>query len=52
MANSLSNLADKFAEGICKVKCKYGHDKKIVKRKELNAKIVSAVLNTQTLKMT
>ena len=28
MANSLSNLVNDLAEGIHKIKCKYGHDNK------------------------
>ena len=28
MASSVSNLVDNFAEGIHKIKCKYGHDNK------------------------
>ena len=28
MASSLSNLVDNLAEGISKIKCKYGHDNK------------------------
>ena len=27
IANSLSNLVNNLAEGIHKIKCKYGHDK-------------------------
>ena len=51
MANLFSNLVDNPAEGIHKIKCKHGHDNKNAKRVELNTKIVSAVLNTQTLKI-
>ena len=51
MASSLSNLFDKLAEGICTIKCKYRQDKKNAKRVELNIKIVSAALNTQTFKI-
>ena len=28
MASSLSNLVNNFSEGICRIKCKFGHDKK------------------------
>ena len=48
---SLSNLFNNLAEEIHKIKCKYGHDNETVKRVELNKKIASAALNTQTLKM-
>ena len=52
MEGSLSNLVDNLAEGIHKIKYKHGHDnKKNVNYVELNTKIVSVVLNTQTLKM-
>ena len=48
MASSLSILA----EEIHKIKFKYGHDNKKFENVELNTKILSASLNTQTLKMT
>ena len=52
MASLLSNLVDDLEEGIHKVKCKYGHDYKNVKKVvDLNTRIMSAVLNTKTLKM-
>ena len=51
MASSLSSLFDNLAEGIHKIKWKHGFDNKNAKRVELNAKIVSALLNTKTLKM-
>ena len=51
MASSLSNLDDSLAEGNDRMKCKYGLDNKNGKRVELNKKIVSAVTNTQALKM-
>ena len=47
MASSLLNHADDLAEGIHKIKCKYGHDDKNVKHVELNAKVESALLNTK-----
>ena len=50
MASSLSNLVENIVEETHNVKCKY-RQKKAVKNKELNTKIVSAFLNTQTLKM-
>ena len=49
MTNSLSNLGNKLAEEINKIK--YGHDEKTVKRVELNTEIVKAVLNIQELKI-
>ena len=53
MASSLSNLLDKIAEEIYKIKCKHGYDeKKNAKRVELNTKVVIVVLNTQTLNRT
>ena len=52
MARSLSNLFNDLAEGIHKIKCKHGHDKKNAKRVELNTEILSADLNIQTSKMT
>ena len=51
MASSVSNLVDNFAEGIHKIKCKYGHDNKRMKCVELNTKIACVVLNTKRLKM-
>ena len=50
MASSLSNLVENIVEETHNVKSKY-RQKKAVKNKELNTKIVSAFLNTQTLKM-
>ena len=35
MAKSLSNLADNLAEGIHKIKRKYGHDNKICKTRRM-----------------
>ena len=51
MASSLSNLANNLAEGIHKIKWKYRHNNKTVKRVERNTKIVTAVLNIQALKL-
>ena len=48
MASLLSNLVDNLAEGIHKIRCKYGHDTKNVKHVQLNAKIANPFLNTQT----
>ena len=48
MASSLLNLVNNFAEGIHKIKCKYGNDDKNVKLVEFNTKFVSAFSNTQT----
>ena len=44
MASSLTNLVNNLAEGIDKVKCKYGQ---MVK----NVKLATVFLNTQTLKI-
>ena len=51
MASSLSNLVDNLGEGIYKIKCKSRHGNENVKFAELNTKIVSAFLYTQTLNM-
>ena len=52
MTSSLSNLADNVAEGIYRIKCKYrDNDKKNKQTVELNAKVMSAFLNTQILKI-
>ena len=51
MASSLSNSIDNLAEGIHKIKCKYGYGDKNVKNTQLNTKIGNAILNMQTLKM-
>ena len=53
MANLLPNLVNNLAEGIHKIKCKYGHDDNFQKVKllELNIKIANPFLNTQTLKI-
>ena len=52
MASSLSNHVNNLAEGMDKIKCKYGlSDKKKMKLAELNTKIANAFLNTRTLKM-
>ena len=51
MASSLSNLVTNLAEGIHKIKCKYGHDYKKCKFVEINVKIATAFLNTQTLEI-
>ena len=45
MTSSLSNVIDNLPERIHKIKCKYRHDNKKVKRVELNKKIKSALLN-------
>ena len=50
MTSSLSNLANNLAEGIHKIKLKYRHNNKNVRRVERNAKIVTAALNIQALK--
>ena len=53
MGRSLSNRANNLAEGIHKIKCNNGHNdnKKNMKLAELNTKITTVFLNTQTLKM-
>ena len=51
IAPSLSNLVDNLVEEIHTLKCKYAHDNKNAKHVGLNANIVSAVLDTQMLKM-
>ena len=51
MASSLSYLANNSAEGIHKIKCKKEIILKIGKYPELTTKILSAVLNTQKLKI-
>ena len=50
MVSSLSNLVNKLAEGIHKIKCPDTMIKKL-DLVETNTKIVTAFLNTQTLKM-
>ena len=37
--SSLSNLVNNIAEGIHRIKCKYGHDEKKLKLVKLNTKI-------------
>ena len=50
MKSSLSNLVNNLAEGVRKFECKNEHNnKKNVKCVELNKKIATAFLNTQTL---
>ena len=51
MTSLLSNLVNNLAEEISKIKWKYGHNKKNVKLVELNKKIASIFLNTQSLKI-
>ena len=51
MASSLSNLVDNLAKRIHGLNVNMDITIKISKPVELNTKIVSAVLNTQTLKM-
>ena len=50
IASSSSNRLDNTAEGIHKIKCTNILIMKNVKHVEISAKIVSAILNTQTLK--
>ena len=49
MVSSLLNLVNNLAEGVHKIKCKYGHDNKKIQNLELNTKIVSVVMNIPTL---
>ena len=49
MTSSLSNLVNDLAKGIHKIKCNT-MKKKNVKLAELNTKIATAFLNTQTFK--
>ena len=51
IASSLSNFLNNLAEGIHKIKCKYGHNDKECETCVINTKISSAFLNTQTLKI-
>ena len=51
MASSLSSLVDNLGEGIHKINVNMDMILKNVKRAESNLKLVSAALNTQTLKM-
>ena len=51
MASSLSNLVNNLAKRIHKIICKSGHNEKSTKRVELNTKIVTVFLDTQTLRM-
>ena len=51
MTSLLSNLVNNLAEEISKIKWKYGHNKKNVKLVELNKKIASTFLNTQSFKI-
>ena len=51
MASFLSNLVNNLAEGIHKVKCKYGHDNKKLETCGIKYKDCKCVLNTKTIKM-
>ena len=51
MASSLLSLVNNLADGIPRIKYKYGEDNKKCEHKELNTKIASAFLNIQTLKI-
>ena len=46
----MQDLVNNLAECIHKIKCKYGNDDKKVKLSELNTKIATFLLDTQTLK--
>ena len=45
MESSSSNLFNNLSEGMQKIKCKFGHDKKFEKLVELNISIVTVFLN-------
>ena len=47
MAISLSNLVDNISERFNRIKCKVGHEDKILELVELNVSIVTVFLNTQ-----
>ena len=51
MASSFSNLVDNFSKKNLGIKYKYGHDNKEVTFVKPKTRILSAVVNTQTLKM-
>ena len=51
MISLLSNLANNFAEGICKFKCKNEHHKKDVKRVKTIIKVANVFLNAKTLEI-
>ena len=47
MASSLPNPVNRLAEGIHRIRCKFGHDnKKYLKHVELNISIATVFLNT------
>ena len=47
MARLLSNLVNNLAEGVHKIKCKYGHDNKKCETRGVNTNIVNAALNSR-----
>ena len=51
LGSSWSDFVNNPAEVIHRIQCKYKHDKKTLKIAELNTKIASAFLSTQTLRM-
>ena len=51
MASPFLNVANSLAQGIHKIKCKYGLDDKDMKPVELDTKIATAFWNRQTLKV-
>ena len=51
MGRLISNLDNNFAERIHKLQCKYKDDNKNVKNPKLIRKIVSVILNIETLMM-
>ena len=50
MASFLSNLVNNLAEGIHKIKCKYGHDKKKCKKFEIEYKDCDCCLEYTNVK--
>ena len=51
MTSLLSNLANNFAEGICKFKCKNEHNKKTCESVKTNIKVANVFLNAKTLEI-
>ena len=51
MASSLSNLISNIAEGIHRIKCKYGHDNKKCETCRIKYKNCKCFLDTQTSKI-
>ena len=49
MASSLSNFVNNVSEGLCRIKCKLGHDDKKCETCKLNIGVATVFM--QTLKM-